>query len=147
MSKQSPAILDTASAFPAMTARNGKRVYHHSLRLLDAKAASGVYAIVDSATRRVLYVGESHTGRLFDTITRHFRSWTMAPGEDSQGRRRGGTTYQRERVSVAYVLTDKRDAQDIQFAEIQRLKPRDNSVDGSTVVKVETDDDGAEDIF
>ena len=96
-------------------------------RLREAVGESDVYAILCHDTREVLYIGESHTGRLFDTLTRHFRNWRIDPKSDSQGRRRGGTTYDRERVLVAIVFTEAEDAQDVQEAEIARLDPRDNT--------------------
>lgn len=112
-------------AFPAVGA-DGR--YHHHLAELRAYEVSGVYAIV-GPRGAVLYVGESHTGRLYDTITRHFRKWRIDPENDRLGRRRGGTTYDRNAVRVVYLITEAADAQDVQYAEIQRLKPRDNTND------------------
>lgn len=107
--------------------RSGR--YVAELRELATMNASGVYAIVERG--RVLYVGESHSGRLFDTLTRHFRSWRVDPRQDAKGRRFGGTTYDRRRVRVAWLVTERDTAQTIQYAEIDRLKPRDNSIDGA----------------
>lgn len=45
--------------------------YHPELRRLVDR--SGVYALRDRETREVLYVGESHTGRLYRTLLRHFQ--------------------------------------------------------------------------
>lgn len=94
--------------------------------------ASGIYAVTDQAGK-VLYVGESHSGRLYDTITRHFRDWSIDPKNDALGRRRGGTTYDRHRVRVCFVVTEPGTAQALQYAEIERLRPRDNSIDGKAV--------------
>lgn len=88
---------------------------------------SGVYAIIMAGTREVLYVGESHSGRLKDTITRHFRRWKIDASADATGRRRGGTTYDRHSVMVAVVVTTADQATEVQFAEIERLQPRDNT--------------------
>lgn len=118
------AIADAVNA----TDRTGN--YAPALEAIRGRKWSGVYAIIDRKTRKVLYVGESHSGRLYDTITRHFRRWKLDPRDDAQGRRRGGTTYDRDRVAIAYLITSPEDAPGIQFAEIQRLKPRDNSADG-----------------
>lgn len=41
-----------------------------------AKGASGVYVFRNAWSKRVQYVGESHSGRLYKTITRHFWEWT-----------------------------------------------------------------------
>lgn len=123
-------LLSLAKAFPAVA---GNRGYHPQLLAIRQAAVSGVYAIAERRSRRVLYVGESHSGRLYDTITRHFRSWAVDPSRDAQGRRRGGTTYNRLQVLVAFVITEADVAQAAQFAEISRLRPRDNQVDGLSV--------------
>jgi len=120
-----PSVLDGRTPFPAV--QDGG--YHPDLVKLRGREASGVYAILNE--REVLYVGESHTGRLYDTITRHFRRWR--PQRDPQGRRFGGTVYSRDEVSIVYAVTPPEHAQDAQYAEIQRLGPRDNDVDGGTV--------------
>lgn len=108
--------------------------YHPHLEEIRHYQASGVYAITDFKTRKVLYIGESHSGRLYDTITRHFRNRRVDPANDAQGRRRGGVTYDRRAVRVIYLITKAEEAQAIQYAEIQRLRPRDNTIDGSSVV-------------
>lgn len=117
-----------SQAFPAVIAGGH---YHQHLAELRNYKVSGVYAIIDDVGQ-VLYVGESHTGRLYDTITRHFRSWRIDPRQDAQGRRRGGTTYDRRAVQVAYLITNADEAQAQQYAEIQRLQPRDNTNDGAS---------------
>ena len=38
-----------------------------------ARGQTGVYAVRDSKTKEVLYVGESHTNRLWKTMLRHFQ--------------------------------------------------------------------------
>lgn len=116
--------LKIQDAFPA-TGPDGR--YHPHLAELRSYEASGVYAIIEG--KRVLYVGESHTGRLYDTITRHFRKWRIDPANDRIGRRRGGTTYDRDAVRVIYLITATTEAQDVQYAEIQRLGPEDNQID------------------
>jgi len=115
-------------AFPASNGPPGRNAYHANLNVLRGRSLSGVYAIVRRGV--VLYVGESHTGNLYDTITRHFREWRVDPSRDAQGRRRGGTTYDRRTVGVVYIVTPAHIAQDLQLAEIQRLEPRDNTIDG-----------------
>lgn len=106
--------------------------YAPQLARIRGRQCSGVYGIIDRQTGRVLYVGESHTGRLYDTITRHFRQWVKRSGY-ADGRRTGGETYDRSRVLVTYFICRSDEAQDEQYAEIQRLNPRDNQVDGSTI--------------
>lgn len=105
--------------------------YHANLLALRGLEASGVYGIY-STGGKLLYVGESHSGQLFDTITRHFREWEVGP-DDAQGRRRGGTTYKRGGVKLAFVVTRADEAQDLQLDMIRRLSPRDNVLDGRSV--------------
>lgn len=113
---------------------DGGLYYADRLENLRGRYASGVYAFFDARTRECLYIGESHSGRLFDTITRHFRAWKINFARDAQGRRYGGRTYNREKIRMDFIETDERDAADTQYAEIQRLQPRDNVIDGVTVV-------------
>jgi hypothetical protein len=122
-----------ADTFPAV----GARGYHPNLIALRGKKLSGVYAITRNGDDQVLYVGESHTGRLYDTITRHFRRWKIPPGVDAQGRRRGGTPYSRFTVRVVYLVTPPGLAQEIQYAEIRRLRPQDNANDGHSAASAD----------
>lgn len=117
-------MIDSTKPFPAVRP-NGKK-YHGRLDWLRKLDASGVYAIIDASTKAVLYVGESHTGRLYDTITRHFRQWSTDPRTDASGRRRGGTMYHRDRVMIAYTLCEPGEALALQNREIKRLRPLDN---------------------
>ncbi len=92
------------------------------------KDRSGVYIIRDAETHETLYVGSS-TGRLYDTLTRHFQIWRrwkgfwagqFAEGHDP------GLTYDRSKVEVAVRLTRADQALDEEARLIQRLRPRDN---------------------
>jgi hypothetical protein len=121
-------VLDLRNAFNVIEWEGGIGYYADKLAEIRGEDVSGVYAILDAQSLEVLYVGESHTGRLYDTITRHFRKWTLK--NDPQGRRRGGTSYNREAVKLAYVITANHEAQDIQYEEIQRLNPADNAITG-----------------
>lgn len=123
--------LDPAKAFPAafVPAGNRRAVYHAMLAKLRGVQASGVYIITSRTRSRVLYVGESHSGRLYDTITRHFRAWKRR--NDPNGRRYGGTTYDRLQVCVHYVITRPEDAAGLQYAAIQAFNPPDNQVTGT----------------
>ncbi len=105
----------------------------------DLKGSCGVYAIRDRASGEVLYVGESHGCKLYDTVTRHFQRW-------SRGKRfwkglRGdvhdpGTTYQRARCDVAIWLVEQSKAVALQNALIRQLKPRDN-INGAEAAELE----------
>lgn len=119
--------LNISHAFSATTPAGR---YAPALRFIAAGKHSGIYAILDRRSRAVLYVGESHSGRLYDTITRHFRAWSIARGADAQGRRRGGEMYDRASVAIAFTLTPAALAQETQYAAIQALRPRDNAIDG-----------------
>ena len=81
---------------------------------------NGVYVIRDAETCEVVYVGESHTNRLYSTLTRHFQYWDG---------KTAGTTYEREDVHVAVGLLDAaaRDVVKGQVDLIEELAPRDNT--------------------
>ena len=90
--------------------------------LRDLRNQSGCYVIRSKEIGEVFYVGESHTGRLYSTITRHFQEW-----RDCQ---EGRTcyTYSRHHVEVAIRLTPPSAAIGAQNKLINRLNPRDNSL-------------------
>lgn len=81
------------------------------------KKRSGVYVIRSANDKKTLYVGESHTGRLYETLTRHFQAWSG---------RTAGPTYGRGSVLVAVKVTPAGRAVDTQNRLICELKPRDN---------------------
>jgi excinuclease UvrABC nuclease subunit len=81
--------------------------------------ASGAYAIRNRETGAVLYVGESHTGRLAHTLKRHFYPWKDSP-------ERPHATFQRGRVEVAVRPCPPAGAVGAQNNLIRRLNPRDN---------------------
>lgn len=81
---------------------------------------SGAYVIRSAKTGEVLYVGESHTGRLSATIRRHFHSWADAPD-------RKHFTYSPHHVEVAVRITPQKSAVGAQNNLIRRLRPRDNT--------------------
>lgn len=87
--------------------------------MLALKGKSGVYVIRRQSDHRVLYVGESHSGRLSDTLTRHFRRWHEAE--------RPHFVYARRAVEVAVRVTSKTHAVASQNRLIKILKPRDNT--------------------
>lgn len=80
---------------------------------------SGVYVIREAGSRRVLYVGESHTGRLYDTLTRHFQAWSG---------KTAGPTYGRGSVEIAAKVTPPGRAVAEQNKLICKLAPADNTV-------------------
>jgi hypothetical protein len=91
------------------------------------KGRSGVYVIREG--NETVYVGESHSDRLYETLTRHFQAWRrwkgfwkgqFAEGHDP------GLTYDRGGVEVAVRETRPGDAIDEERRLIERLRPRDN---------------------
>jgi hypothetical protein len=95
--------------------------------------ASGVYVLRSSSSREVLYVGESHAGRLYSTITRHLQGWGRSKGFWSRAgfsRSDPGVTYRRSDVEVAWMVLPDSRAVEAQNRLIRRLRPRDNVVDG-----------------
>ena len=106
--------------------------YPDWVRMLDGK--SGVYIlreIQDDGTTEIVYVGESHTGRLYQTLTRHFQTWRRAKkfwtgqytGRQSHD---PGLTYDRERITVAVRVLPAARALAEEARLIARLRPRDN---------------------
>jgi len=107
--------------------------YPEWLRALKGK--SGAYVIRELrwlARPQVVYVGESHTGRMYQTITRHFQQWRRNKTWwlHQLGRLHDpGTTYDRGSVEVAVRLTRAGSpAIDEQARLIDRLRPRDNAI-------------------
>lgn len=110
----------------ASLGRRGDR-YPVDLRALDA--SSGCYILRSVATREVLYVGESHDGRLYQTITRHLQQWRRAKRfwVEQYGRPHDpGVTYARASVSLVVLVLPAAQAYEAQARLIRTLKPRDN---------------------
>jgi len=86
----------------------------------ELRGRNGAYVIRDADTREVLYVGESHTGRLYATLTRHFQFWDGYTA---------GTTYDRDAVDVAICRlgAPSKDVVHGQIDLIIELSPRDNT--------------------
>lgn len=105
------------------------------VRALDGASGGYVIAEAEPGARRatVVYVGESHTGNLYATLTRHFQAWRRSKawwvGQYSRGGgETPGYTYDRARCQVAVVLTAADDAIAMQWALIEKLCPRDNQI-------------------
>ena len=130
--------LEDGASSPILVARNAGFTYRAVgepgapypdwVRALKGKA--GVYVIRDIETRECLYVGSS-SGRLYDTLTRHFQTWRRWKGfwrgqygEGSDP----GLSYPRASVEAAVRLTKPNDAFDEEMRLIARLHPRDNQI-------------------
>jgi len=98
--------------------------------LRRVRGQSGVYVIRETGGA-ILYVGQSSTGRLYETATRHFQEWrrwkSFWSGQYAQGHD-PGLTYDRASVEVAVRVTSPDAALDEEARLIRRLRPRDNLV-------------------
>lgn len=86
-----------------------------------ARGKSGVYIIRAKGipAGEVLYIGESHTGKLYETMTRHVQRWQ---GDTA------GPSYPRESVWIAFRTCPPGRAVPWQNSLICALNPRDNEL-------------------
>jgi excinuclease UvrABC nuclease subunit len=89
------------------------RIIRPWVRELSGK--SGVYIIREKGLwGGIVYIGESHTGRLNTTMLRHFQHWT--------GKTKG-PTFARTKVEIAVITTRKDKAVKLQDSLIAEHKP------------------------
>lgn len=82
----------------------------------DLNGKSGVYVIRGKGFfGGIVYIGESHTGRLKKTLLRHFQRWT--------GKTKG-PTFARSKIEVAVFKTRKENAVELQNALIAEHRPK-----------------------
>jgi hypothetical protein len=100
----------------------------------DLRGKSGVYVIreiSDGADPEIVYVGQSQTDNLYETLTRHFQTWRRFKGfwrgQFGSGHD-PGMTYRRDRVDVAVRVTSAGEAIDEEARLIRTLRPRDNII-------------------
>lgn len=85
------------------------------------KGKSGVYLIREPGFfGSVLYIGESHTGRLYSTLLRHFQHWTGPTA---------GPTFPVSKVEVAVIRTPTAKAIELQSSLIAEYRPELNVAD------------------
>lgn len=103
----------------------GKSGERYPQWVLDLAGKSGAYLIkVDGV---LAYIGESHTGSLYETSTRHFQRWTRSKAQDREySKHDPGLTYPRGRCTMAAVICHKDKAIALQDRLIAKMKPRDN---------------------
>jgi len=96
------------------------------------KGKSGVYVIREldeNGEPVIVYVGESHTDRLYDTLTRHLQQWRrwkgFWKGQYGQGHD-PGLTYDRAAVEVAAHVVPPEEAIELEARLIRKYSPRDN---------------------
>ena len=99
---------------------------------------NGVYVIRERGSGVIAYVGESHSSRLYGTLTRHFQTWS--PKYDT-----AGPTYDRANVEVAVVTVPKTHAMYLQNDLICALDPRDNRLVCGEIYETEGLDHGGVD--
>lgn len=93
--------------------KNGRAVAEW-VKALNGK--SGVYIIRERGFwGTVLYVGESHTDRLYSTLLRHFQNWTGPTA---------GPTFPVSKVEVAVIRTPAAKAVELQSAVIAEHSPK-----------------------
>jgi len=90
----------------------------------ELKGKSGVYLIREKDgvlffAGAVVYVGESHTNRLYSTLLRHFQHWTG---------KTAGPTFAVSKVEVAIVRCPAKRALDLQNSTIEEYRPRLNTI-------------------
>jgi excinuclease UvrABC nuclease subunit len=87
------------------------------------KGKSGVYVIRERVPpiaaffelAEILYIGESHTGRLYATLLRHFQHWTG---------KTAGPTFAVSKVEVAVARCPANRALNLQNAMIEEFRPK-----------------------
>lgn len=125
----------TSTVYPLFAVRNAGLVYRpvgargepYPAWVRDLKQKSGIYVIRQAG--ETVYVGESHSNKLYETLTRHFQTWRRWKGfwQGQYGEGHDpGLTYQRDSVEVAVRTTPADEAIDEEARLIQRLRPRDN---------------------
>ncbi len=93
--------------------KNGRAV---AAWVSELKGKSGVYVIREPGFfGEVLYLGESHTNRLYSTLLRHFQKWSG---------KTAGPTFSVSKVEVAVVRCPAARAIDLQNAMIAEYRPK-----------------------
>jgi hypothetical protein len=130
-SKPDPDLRNASLSYRPIGTTGG---YPSWVRALRGK--SGVYIIRErqrDGSNPVVYVGESHAGRLYQTLTRHFQIWRrhkkfwsgQYTGSQSHD---PGLTYNRARCTVAVRVLPAERAMTEEGRLIARLRPRDNLI-------------------
>jgi excinuclease UvrABC nuclease subunit len=90
--------------------------YNFSPWVAELEGKSGVYVIREKGFfGSIVYIGESHSGRLKKTLLRHFQHWT--------GKTKG-PTFPRTKVEIAIIKTRKENAVEFQNALIAEHRPK-----------------------
>lgn len=97
------------------------------------RTANGVYCFRERRSGDIVYVGESHSDRLYATLTRHFQAWTDVY-------RTAGATYARDEVDVAVIVVSAEHAVYLQNELICALIPRDNRLQCAQLFGLDADE-------
>ena len=100
--------------------------------LRGLRKANGVYLFRERRTDEIVYVGESHSNRLYSTLTRHLQAWTDKYDT-------AGVTYTRSDVDVAVILVPAEHAVHLQNELICVLIPRDNRLQCAQIFGLDAD--------
>jgi len=109
--------------------RNGRRIFNPELRRFCA-GHSGVYAFRDAKEGIAEYVGESHSGRLWKTATRHFQGLESGLFRYAHSSHGGPTEWVHgapESLEAYVWITHARDAMALEALQINRLEPLGNA--------------------
>jgi hypothetical protein len=99
--------------------------------LRELTNSDGVYLILEKGV--LAYIGESHTGRLYGTATRHFQRW-------SDKYNTAGPTYRRKDCEMALVLVPAAHAFPLQNDLILELALRGQAPRDNRQLEAETDE-------
>ncbi len=97
------------------------RAFADWVRALRGK--NGVYLIreipgfLNLGSSEIAYIGESHNGRLYETLTRHFQNWDGPTA---------GPTFARDAVEVRVIVTAPDQAVSTQDRLICKIRPSRN---------------------
>ncbi len=100
--------------------------------IADLRGRSGVYVLRApgaSGAPEIVYVGQSGSDRLYETMTRHFQAWrrwnNWHRGRFTEGHD-PGLTYERDTAEAAVIVTAPQHSLTLEARLIRRLCPRDN---------------------
>lgn len=132
--KRAGAATSTGSRLVYRPIGDSGQAYPAWVRALRGKSGAYVIKAVGMFSSTIVYVGESHSGCLYETMTRHFQAWSRQKGFWAglfvQSDNDPGTTYDRAACEVAVRISSAGRAVELQAELIRKLKPRDNVLSG-----------------
>lgn len=135
--KRGGAAMSTGARLVYRPIGDSGQAYPAWVRALRGKSGAYVIKAVGMFSSTIVYVGESHSGCLYETMTRHFQAWSRQKGFWAglfvQSDNDPGTTYDRAACEVAVRISSAGRAVELQAELIRKLKPRDNVLSGAAV--------------